>query len=295
MHKKILKPNFLIIGAPKSGTTSLYNYLQQHPDIEFSDIKEPKYFSFKDINFDFISNEKALSQIKKSTVTNLEDYLKLFTNKNAKWIGEASPNYFHFEPAAKNIYDFNVEMKLILILRNPIDRLYSDWKHNVRMGFETELNFKKAIKLIDERVKTNMLPYHDYLIKGKYAQHLERYFKYFARENIKVVFYDDFKKKPSSTCNEILHFLGIERNFNFNTEIIHMKSSPIIRYPKLKKQIKSLQLISYRVYQFFEKINTIPEKMSNSNRKFAINYYRDDILKLEKLLQRELNCWYKKP
>lgn len=144
----------MIIGSPKSGTTSLYKYLAQHPEIDFSDRKEPKYFCWKDQDINFYGNERVIGQIKESTVQDLKSYLMLFENKKAKFLGEASADYFHSKIAPKNIYGFNPEMKLIVILRNPVERAYSDWRHNVRMGYEPIKSFRKAINDIEEDRKS---------------------------------------------------------------------------------------------------------------------------------------------
>src|SRR5690606_352800 len=133
----------------KSGTTSLFKYLSQHPEISFAKGKEPKYFSFKDISLDFKGNKTVLNQIRRSTVQNTYEYKSMFSEINTKYIGEATPDYLHFFPAAKNIFEFNPDMKLIVILRNPIERTYSDWKHNFAMGYEPINNFREALDLIE--------------------------------------------------------------------------------------------------------------------------------------------------
>lgn len=286
------KPNFLIIGSPKCGTTSLYNYLGQHPNIVFSDVKEPKYFSFKDVELSFNGNDTVLSQLKQSTIQNIEDYLKLFDNKIAKYIGEASPNYFHYEPSAKNIYDFDSKMKLIVILRNPVDRLYSDWKHNVRMGFENECNFKKAIKLIEKRRALNAPPYFDYLEKGYYAKHLKRYYKLFNKDQIKVVFLNDLKNNANVVCNDIAKFLGICEDFNFKTSKIYMESYPIIKKNFIYKYLPLISKFSYSLYKYLKEYNTIPEEMPIADATFILDFYKEDIKELERLIEKDLSNWY---
>jgi len=100
-------PNFLIIGSPKAGPTSLFNYLSRHPDISFATQKEPKYFSFKYFSLDFKGNSTVLNQIRRSTIQNYDDYQKIFRETDTKFIGESTPDYLHFNPAAKHIYEFN--------------------------------------------------------------------------------------------------------------------------------------------------------------------------------------------
>lgn len=292
----MIKPNFLIIGSPKCGTTSLYHYLGQHPNIEFSKVKEPKYFSFKDLNLNFNkkSTKIALEQLKNSTIKDIDSYLELFSGLNSQYIGEASPNYFHFEPAAKNIFEFNPDMKMIVILRNPIDRLYSDWKHNVRMGYEPEYSFKKSLSLIEKRKANNYPPYFNYLEKGDYSKHLKRYYSLFSKKQIKVILYDDFKLNPNNVCNNVISFLGVKNKFKFETSKIYIKSSVIKKNNMLTKLLPYIQRLSYRIYGFFKNRNTISEVMSKSNREIALNYYKKDIQELETLINRDLSSWYKK-
>ena len=161
-----VKPNFIIIGAPKCGTTSLYKYVGQHPDVYMSENKEPKFFAFAETDLNFSGHQKAVNQIKSSTTRNFEDYLALFQKgKDYKIRGEASPIYFHYPGTARRIKYYLPGIKMALILRNPVDRLYSDWKHQIRMGWEEETNFIDALRKWDERKNHNWFPYLDYLPK----------------------------------------------------------------------------------------------------------------------------------
>lgn len=285
------KPNFIIIGAPKSGTTSLYHYLWQHPDIEFSKVKEPKYFSFKDVSFNFTGHPKGVEKLKKSTINSEEDYIALFKNMESKYIGEASPNYFHFEPAAKNIFDFYPGMRLVVILRNPVERLYSDWKHNVRMGWEPVKKFTKILQITDSRMKNNGLPYYDYLNKGKYSTHLERYLRYFPKKHIKIIFYEDFEDDPGSICNEVIEFLGQDGNFQFKTDKIYMQDIHTPKNEHIWKMSKKIGRFSFRIKKFLDDLNSVPKEISPRDKAVVQRYYREEILQLEKLTGRSLRHW----
>ncbi len=285
------KPNFLIIGAPKAGTTSLYHYLGQHPEIEFATIKEPKYFSFKDLLFDFTGPAWAIEKIKKSTVTDEENYLRLFSNLTAPNIGEASPNYFHFPQAAENIYKFDPKMRLIVILRNPVDRLYSDWKHNIRMGWEPIKKFDKILTITESRMLNNSLPYYDYLIKGCYATHLKRFFRFFPETQIKVVLYDDFKNDPNYVCKDIVQFLGSEKEFSFETKKIYLQSELTPRNINLFKFSKKIGRLNKWLANKLNEFNSIPEEISSRDKLQVQDYYRSEIIELEKLTGRNLKNW----
>lgn len=290
----MLKPNFLIIGAPKAGTTSLYKYLSQHHDIGFSKLKEPKYFSFKDTALDFVGNQTVINQIKKSTIQDFDVYQDLFKHLNTRFVGEASPNYLHVPQSAKNIFDYNPDMKLIVILRNPIDKTYSDWKHNYAMGYEPVKNFKKALSMIEGRKAKNSAPYFDYLEKGKFALHLKRYLKYFKKEQIKILFFDDFKIDPNRTCNEVIKFLGIQEPYQFATEKIHMKAKTLYKSKHLKKVSNALgSYVSPKLMTFMDSLNEIDSNLSRVDRAFLKSYFIEDIKELETITQRDLSGWLK--
>ncbi len=284
------KPNFLIIGSPKSGTTSLYQYLSQHPKIEFSSLKEPKYFCWKDRDLNFNGNDKVLDQIQKSAIQDFNTYKGLFEKKNAAFVGEASADYFHHKVAPGNIQEFNPDMKLILILRNPVDRAYSDWRHNLKMGYENIKYFKKALKRISYRKAHNFPPYFDYLAKGNYATHLTRYLNYFEASNIRVLFFEDLKMDANAVCNEILGFLGMNESFSFDTEKIHMKSNYLPRYYKIHKLVKKLGSDNLWMNSL-KKLNAIPTKINNRDKGFLTEYYREEVLELEKITGRDLSHW----
>lgn len=290
-NKSIVKPNFIIIGSPKCGTTSLFKYLSQHPKIEFSDRKEPKFFCWKDLDLNFSGNSLVLNQIRVTTVQDRQEYLDLFKNKTADFIGEGSVDYFHSRNTAEKIFDFNPNMKLILILRNPIDRAYSDWKHNVKMGYENIKVFRNAIKAITKRKKNNGVPYFDYLHKGNYASHLKEYLSYFGHDKVLVLFFEDFQKDPGKTCNEILHFLGEKKSFDFNTEIVFTKSGEVYRYYKINSLAKKITSLNKRTGDKIRSVNRIPEKISMKDRFFLTDYYRQEIKELEAILDKDLAHW----
>jgi len=140
------RPNFFIIGAQKSGTTALCEYLAAHPDICISRLKEPHYFSDE---FNSIYS-----------IDTLEKYLGLFSHceKNIAVVGEASTGYLQSEIALKNIYNYNPDSKIIVMLRNPLDLVISLHSHLVFYGHEDEYSFEKAWKLQDKRKRGIHLP-----------------------------------------------------------------------------------------------------------------------------------------
>jgi len=162
------------------------------------------------------------------------------------------------------------------------------------MGYDKQYNFRKALNLIEKRKLNNEPPYFDYLEKGYYAKHLKRYYGLFKEKQIKIVFYNDLKNDANKVCNDIIKFLGMDTPFDFETSKIYMKSHPIIKYDFLFKISILLQKVSYQLYKYLKGKSMISEYILTSDKEYALNYYRKDILKLEKLINKDLSNWYKK-
>ncbi|NEO53881.1 MAG: sulfotransferase [Okeania sp. SIO3B5] len=138
-------PNFLMIGAPKAGTTSLYEYLKQHPQVYLSEIKEPHFFSFEGRTQGF--NDPSRANFIRKKVTKIEDYKKLFEEvKDEVAIGEASTSYIYIPEAVERIKKYVPDVKIIAILRNPADRAFSHYLQHRKNGTEVFLDFADALK-----------------------------------------------------------------------------------------------------------------------------------------------------
>lgn len=197
-------PDFLIIGAKKCGTTSLYAYLTQHPSVVPA-LKKEIYFFMK-----FYKD-------------GVDTYRAFFPTKVTKWYtekirrrrfltGEASPEYILGRKAAKRIFKTMPQVKLIAILRNPVDKAYSLYQHRLRMGVES-LPFDEAIErelqVARGEIPTVELP-HAYLAPGIYAEQLKVWRKYFPREHLLVITNEDLNDAPAQTMAEVFTFLGLE-------------------------------------------------------------------------------------
>lgn len=303
------EPNFLIIGAPKSGTTSLYHYLSQHPDVFMSSNKEPKFFALENCPLNFKGTKNGISAIKGSGITTYLSYLKLFENAdNFRAVGEASPMYLHSEKAPERIKYYFPNMKLIAILRNPVVRLYSDWKHAVRMGYEPKKNIMKAVKAWEFRKKDNYLPYLNYLHKGFYFQHLKRYYNFFAEDQIKIFLYEELTDNANQLLFELLRFIDVDPNIKIDTTIKYMKSTPIVKNKNIdsfvslilkltqKKHVRIIErLLGKENINYFvgkiSKINRIEEEVPWYVYKEFIKIYREDIFQLQFLINKDLSYW----
>jgi len=203
------KPDFFIVGAPKCATSALYQYLKRHPDVFMSEPKELNFFA-TDLTSPYFVKDK-------------DYYLSLFNNANGyKRIGEASVWHLYSKIAAKNIYDLVPNAKIIAMVRNPVDMIYSYHGQRLFNGTEDIDNFEKAIEAIPERKLGKRLPDDPYPIEGlfyldiaKYSEQIRRYIDVFGKENIHVIIFDDFKSDSRSSYASTLDFLGL------GTEIPH--------------------------------------------------------------------------
>ena len=208
-----MKPNFLVIGAAKSGTTWLHLCLSEHPDIFLPNAKELHYFSYD-------------SRYEKGPAW----YENFFPKDSTQLaIGEVSPSYLSSEAAPERIYQYNPEMKLVCILRNPIERAYSHYCMDLVTG---TANPDMSIGLGAQS---------PYVSWGLYHEQLERYLNFFPRDQLKVVLFDDLKGNPNTFLKEIYDFIEVESSFSAsltNQPKNTKKSLP--RFPKTYRYLKSV-------------------------------------------------------
>jgi hypothetical protein len=211
----VTMPNFFIIGAQKAGTTSLYYYLKQHPQVYMSPRKEPHFF--KGMHSEYRKRGRSLPP-----VTDLGDYQALFEGvTDEKAIGEASASYLYSPKAPALIKRSIPDAKLIAVLRNPADRAYSNYLYCVKMGREPLASFAEALQAEEKRIRENWGPLWHYRQKGFYYSQVKRYFDVFGQDQVKVYLYDDLRGKPSSMLGDIFRFLDVDETFVPDLSIEH--------------------------------------------------------------------------
>lgn len=296
-------PNFLIVGAAKSGTTSLYNYLSDHPDIFMSyPRKEPRFFvaeHFRDVQAE---NQRFEAHIRDVTVFDLEEYRRLFAAAgSAKAVGEASVAYLYFyETAIANIRKHAGDIKIIIVLRNPVDRAYSAYSHFQR-DLNDPLTFEEAIAREEARMQENYLPLYRYIDQGRYFEQVKAYLEHFSE--VKVLLFEDLVSRPRETVQEVYGFLGVDAAYI--PENIHEKFN-VSGFPKsrflqemiygdsvAKRLLKSTvrRLVPEDRLERFKQLNLKRVPMQPETRTQLKAVYREDLLKLQELLQRDLSAW----
>lgn len=299
-------PNFLLIGAPKAGTSALYAYLSQHPQVYMSPVKEPHFFMLENekVNFQGPGDQDRF----RHSVHQLKDYKNLFAGvADEIAIGEASTTYLGSEKASRRIKKYIPEAKLIAILRNPVDAAYASFLHLIRDGNESIADFSKALAAEPERTQNNWGLMWRYQQKGFYYEQLKRYFELFDRQQIKVFIYEEFERNPELIMEDMFTFVGADPSFNVNMTTKHNVSGMpksqtlnklLARKNPLKESIKLLVPSKMRS-EIYSKVRTWnlsnfqKPKMSEEIRQQLTDSYRDDILKLQSLIQQDLSAWLK--
>ena len=293
-------PNFLIIGAAKSGTTSLYRYLRQNPEIYMSPVKEPHFFAREGKKADFSGPGNGMSR---HGITTIEAYRTLFQGvSNELAIGEASSSYLYDEEAPSRIRQSVPRVKLIAILRNPVDRAYSNYLYMTRRQLEHLPDFVHALREEQNRIRKNWSPSWHYKHRGFYFAQLRRYFSLFEPSQIRVWLYEDLCDDSMGLVQSTCRFLGVDDSFVPDVTTKHNasglpKSALIHRLIRKSKPIKPLvkpllpsivrELISKKLRGLYVVKPPLPQQV----RRQLTKAYRKDILALQDLIQRDLSGW----
>jgi hypothetical protein len=200
-------PNFFIVGAQKAGTTSLYHYLNQHPQVYMSPRKEPHFF-------EGMHSEFRRPGRRSTPVSTLAEYQALFeVASDERAIGEASASYLYSPRAPGLIKDSVPDARIIAILRNPADRAYSNFLYCVQVGREPLGNFAEALQAEEARTRDKWGPLWYYKQKGFYYAQVKRYFDTFGRDRVGVWLYEDLRNDTFGILGEVFRFLGIDERF----------------------------------------------------------------------------------
>lgn len=299
-------PNFLIVGAAKSGTTSLYYYLKKHPEIYMSPVKEPHFLVYHALEFPHRGVHDGTFD--ENIVKDFTEYRSLFSNVKAeKKIGEASTAYlYYYKNAIPKIKKILGDIKTLIILRNPIDRAYSAYIMAIK-GQTEFLSFEDALAKEEKRMENNWAPYYYYTDFGFYYKQVKVYLENFSQ--VKVCLFDDLKEDTVGFLKDVYNFLDVDSTFVPNNlgkiynvsgiakyRIIHhvlTKPNPVKFMSKMILKVllgedrKTAIGADIRRY-FFRK-----PKMKAETRQYLIRLYREDILALQDLINRDLSHWLK--
>lgn len=290
--KKWINPNFFIVGTPKAGTTSLYHYLEEHPDIYMSPIKETNYFSYEEIKSQglFYGEEYVKS---------LEDYKKQFTGvKDEKAIGEASVSYLYYPSIADKIQRFNPDAKIIMVLREPISRGYSHYLMDIKLGL-VNLSYSDIVNR-GSKHKSIGLYYQQYVELGLYYEQVKRYLDVFGRDKVKIFLFEDIISDLPAVMSEIYTFLDVDVSFKANTQVSHNtfvqpKNKLIERLYSNRGVRKFLKQLAGKNTEFIKGLVFKKGKKDELNvelREILKRIYKDDLIATSNIIDRNLDHWY---
>ena len=315
-------PNFFIIGAAKSGTTSLHEYLDQHPQIHMSFPKELNYFSFGGPPPDFsgpqvdAANTILLDRLRREkyefSIRTWSEYVDVFARAgSAKALGESSVSYMYFPEAADRLRDFAPNARLIALLRDPVARAYSKYRQLRRDGVEPISSFEKAVAAEPIRLQGKWSPTWLYLDRGYYYRQLKRYYDIFDRSAIQIILYDDFIKDEQAILKESFAFLEVDDQFRIDTDEKH-NTSDDRRVPRnmylyalaarpnpLSTTVRALlpKKLLGRLRPIVRRMLSEPTKdaeigpLSEQTREHLKGVFREDLLRLQDLIRRDLSAW----
>lgn len=290
-------PNFLIIGANKGGTSSFYKYLDQHPEIFMSEIKEPMFFLFNEMKGEEkkaeVSSEEPEWQNWKP-ISSVEEYRKMFvTPPGIKAAGEASTAYLANPVCAERIARYNPDMKIIAILRNPVSRAFSNYQMYVRLGHEHD-SFRKAVKDELAGKRKNLPQGRHYVELGYYGKSLSEYYKVFDAKNIRVYLIDDLKNQSAWMFRDAFEFLGVDpsfipdvrEKFNVNENVL-LNTFFTKNFRRIDNRLSVSSVLPSQWKHAFRGEPIMDDEIKSKLKAL----YREDILKTQQLTGRNLDKW----
>jgi len=246
-RRKIDKLDFILAGAQKSGTTALHYFLEKHPRITMGDQEEMHFFDDDGLfsgPVDYELLHRHFPLLPRSTIA-----------------GECTPSYLYWKPAAERIWNYNPRIKLLVLLRNPVERAFAHWNMQRFKGREP-LDLLDAVK--EEKSRIAGAPPREarrfaYVDRGFYVQHLERFFRFFSREQMMIIKFEKFRQEQRETLDSIFSFLGVKPLPSFRS-----KDRNVVPYQRA---------------------------MNWEERLFLYNIFADDIATLEQLLGWDCSDW----
>ena len=285
-------PNFIIVGAPKAGTTSLYHYLSEHPEVFMSEPKEVNFFSREEIEAQglYYADFKA---------KDMQSYEQLFDGvKHEKAVGEGSVSYLFYPNTPQKIKDVLPDVKIIILLRDPVERAFSHYLMDLRLGL-VDMSLESTVSGEVDNEKSRLF-YQQYIELGLYYEQVKRYLNIFGKEQVKIYLQEDLRAKGNNVITDLYTFLGVDETYRPDMTRQHNTFS----MPK-KNMIGNLYTSNFmRVLVR----NIVPDKLKNIMKGFVFDnkpkhvlppetkrklqeLYLGDIEKLEKLIDRDLSAW----
>lgn len=297
-------PNFLVVGAAKCGTTSVHHYLRQHPEIFVPERKELHYFAYPEMERN--SRGPGDAKILPLACGTREAYEACFASAATTAVGEVCPSYFYYLEAARRIQAELDSARIIVLLRCPVQKAFSQYMHLVRANRET-MAFPEALLAEPERIARRWSAMWRYAEGSLYADRLERYLRTFGPERVKVLLFQDFVRDPTAVLQEMFEFVGVDPTFRVRplaarnpggrprsrvlADLV-VKPNPVVAAARRLLPPR----VTDRVKAVLMRINTGKKgTMEPEAAEFLTRFFRRDVARVERLLGRSLETWLGRP
>ncbi|MBK9639488.1 MAG: sulfotransferase domain-containing protein [Bacteroidetes bacterium] len=289
---KSIRPPFFIVGAPKAGTTALHLFLDKHPEVCMSTDKEPNYFSHKEI-------KEQLLYYKKTNSTTESEYLSLFhPTPKTKIAGEGSVSYLFYPMVPERIKNFSPDAKIIISLRNPVQRAFSHYQMDYSLGYVNE-TFEQIFRNGQSHPKTGN-HFQQYFLLGNYGTQVERYLKTFGDTNVLIILHQDIIQSPKQVIQKLCHFLGIDDSLlpaEIEQHNVTMAGkNKIIQWLYKQKLFRKTigVLVSEQSKAKVKSLLFSKQDLPQLDQKLAVElqqYYRDEMLLLQRISTLDIKNW----
>ncbi len=292
-------PNFILVGAPRCGTTALFQYLGQHPDIYLPRGKELHYFSYEYLKEN--SKGPGDDSVLAALPATFQEYKAYYVDiEKERAIGEISPSYLYWSDSSERILAELGRVKIIITLRDPVDRAFSQYMHLVSTFRET-LGFYDALMEEQHRKHLHWGDIWWYAEHSLYTDKVEKYISVFGTNNVKVIIFEDFIHDKSKALRDLFEFLEVDTDFICDTSrrynvsgvphfrfIRDLLTKPNIIKTAAKKIIPGTKIQQY-IAASIQKINKREKpEMDSRSRTYLVEYCKHDVERLNALLDRQL-------
>ena len=297
-------PSFVVVGAPKCGTTSLYHYLGQHPEVFLPARKELHYFSHDRLCANSAGPGDA--HVLRSACATRSEYEGYYTGAEGfAAVGDVSPSYLYYHEAAERMHEELEQARIVMILRDPVEKAFSHYMHLVRDNREP-LTFCQALEAEEERTREGWAALWRYVGGSRYAGGVEHYLRVFGEERVLVLFQEELRADPTSCLGELFRFVGVDASFRPNTDTVYHRSgrprsrllADLVSKPGPVSTLARVLLppaLRDRVRAAMQNLNTgQKDVMDDETRALLAREFRDDTRRLEALLARRLP-WSEEP
>ena len=293
-------PTFLVIGAARSGTTALYLYLRQHPNVFMARGKETNYFAFEGETLDF---RGPGAEFVNNSVATFDAYRRLFADAPERAaIGEASPLYLYSPRPAERIHARLPDVRLIAVLRNPIEQAYSHYLYARKEAIEPLADFSAALDAQEERRRAHWQPLFQYVDFARYSVQIGRYLEHFGGDRLRIFLYEEFASDTMGVMRQIFEFIGVDSKFVPDVSMrANTGGNPksewwqavMMRPNAASKTIGRLlpRETRRRVRDQLSRINTRRDRMPPAAEARLRAELQGDIVALQELIGRDLSKW----